>query len=89
MAYSFLASEKHITLQAFSRGGARRLDGWGFTPPGVAPPADRDAIFVEETAAFLGVGGDLLCDAADAQRTQVVVDAVKRSVLESTVVPVS
>lgn len=88
MLYSYLASSKHIAVEAFSTGGARRLEGWDFRAPGEPASADRDAVFTEETAAFLGVAGEVLSDVKDAQRTQAVVDAVRDSIRSEAVVAV-
>ena len=50
------------------------------------PPSDRNAVFVEETAAFLGVAGEPLCSIDDVVRTQEVVDAVGEAIRERTAV---
>jgi predicted dehydrogenase len=78
LLHSFMASEKHIALEAFTTNWSARLEDWEFRPPGEASTADRDRIFVEETASFLG-GGPVLSDVADAWRTQLVIDAIKRA----------
>lgn len=81
LLYSYLASEKHVALEAFWRGGGHYvLEGWDFRQPGEPVPQDANAVFTTETAAFLGLDGQILCDFEDALRTQRVVDALKRAV---------
>jgi myo-inositol 2-dehydrogenase/D-chiro-inositol 1-dehydrogenase len=80
LLYSCLAGAKHIGLEAFTPSGSQRLEGWDFRAPGTPPAADPNAVFLAETAAFLGGDGDVLSDVRDALATQLVVDAIKASV---------
>ena len=86
MLYSCLAVQKHVAIEVFASGGKHRLEGWGLCRPSEPPPSDRNAIFVEETAAFLGVAGEPLCSIDDAVRTQEVVDAVGDAIRHRTAV---
>ncbi len=78
LLYSYLADEKHVALEAFWAGGHARLEGWDFHEAGADVNGDPNEVFVTETAAFLGVGGDteVLCDFEDALRTQQAMDAI-------------
>lgn len=86
MLYSCLAAQKHIAIEVFASGGKHRLEGWDLCRPSESPPSDRNAIFVAETAAFLGVAGEPLCSIDDAVRTQEVVDAVGDAIRHRTAV---
>ena len=85
LIYSCRSVEKHIGLQVFTSSRAYALEGWDFLdgPPPAEPP-DKNAVFLEETRAFLeavSAGGDgIRSDLRDAARTQRVVDAVLRSI---------
>jgi myo-inositol 2-dehydrogenase / D-chiro-inositol 1-dehydrogenase len=83
-----LANEKQIGLRVFTPKGQISLDGWDFrwSPSaafgdgsGLDPGED---VFLDECRAFLeavasGDGSGVLCDLAEAMRTQRVVDAVQ------------
>jgi predicted dehydrogenase len=88
LLYSFRARAKHIALEVFTPEGAERLEDWDFHPVGDVPSPDPNAVFVEETAAFLG-GGPVLSDVEDAWGTQVVVDAIKTSLARGAPVEVA
>jgi myo-inositol 2-dehydrogenase / D-chiro-inositol 1-dehydrogenase len=86
LLYTCEAPEKHIDLLAVTTSGCVRLSGWDFsmqtnTIDGSLHPND-DSPYYKETAAFLeaarlGGGDAVLCDFADAYRTQVVVDQIR------------
>lgn len=82
LLYSCEATEKHVRVEAITTTGVRALSGWDLVGPDEAAPADRNEIFVTETAAFLN-GGPILADFAEAMRTQAVVDAIRRSLREA------
>jgi predicted dehydrogenase len=77
--YSFLAHEKEIAFSAFTEEGAMHLRDWDFKAPGDVEEGDRNQIFVRETAAFLGIEGQIMCDFDDAMRTQGVIDTIKQA----------
>ncbi|HEU4561560.1 MAG TPA: Gfo/Idh/MocA family oxidoreductase [Longimicrobium sp.] len=89
--YSCQGREKAMQVQVFTPDAEIRLAGWDFHgvergAPEPAPLAGdaRSDVFRRETAAFLGTvagRGDaaILCDYAEALRTQAVVDAMLRS----------
>jgi myo-inositol 2-dehydrogenase / D-chiro-inositol 1-dehydrogenase len=88
LLYSFRARAKHIALDAFTPEGSERLEGWDFHRAGDLESDDPNAVFVTETAAFLG-GGPVLSDVADAWRTQLVVDAIKAALTSDAPVEVA
>lgn len=86
-----LAREKQIGCRVFTSRGQLVLDGWDFKPfamfgdGGELPPGED--VFMAECAAFLdavrtGDRGSILCDLADAMRTQRVVDAIRTALDE-------
>ena len=77
---------RRLLLSSMAGGGKHRLEGWDLCRPSEAPPSDRNAIFVEETAPYLGVAGEPLCSIDDVVRTQEVVDAVGEAIRERTAV---
>jgi myo-inositol 2-dehydrogenase / D-chiro-inositol 1-dehydrogenase len=91
-----LAKEKQIGCRVFTPRGQLVLDGWDFRwspSPAFGDGSDLDAdedVFVAECSAFLdavrsGNTQPILCDLAEAMRTQRVVDAVRAALGEGTV----
>jgi predicted dehydrogenase len=86
--YSCQAGAKWIDFEAYTPDACINLAGWDFQwrerhGPAPEPETDRNAIFRDETRAFLAaLGGDrslIACDVPDAFRTQQAVDAVLRA----------
>ncbi len=99
--YSCGGESKMITLQAFTPRASVALDGWEFhlrPPHGTGShdiaPSDRDAVFHVEVAAFLRAverkaPDTIRCSFEDGIRTQLVVDALFRSLASGKVEPVA
>ena len=75
LLYSHLASTKQISLDAFTPSTTVSLEGWEFRR--AQPDQDDEDVFVEETAAFLGLRGEIRSTFADAMRTQQVMDSIR------------
>ncbi|MGB6521153.1 MAG: Gfo/Idh/MocA family oxidoreductase [Candidatus Cybelea sp.] len=92
--YSWGADNKNIELSLFTGRGALRWSGWEFrlVENTTALPICDDAIddvFLLETERFLGAvrgNGSVECDLQDAVRSQMLVDAVKQSMILGTAV---
>jgi myo-inositol 2-dehydrogenase / D-chiro-inositol 1-dehydrogenase len=84
LVYSCQAAEKHVRVEVVTTAGVEGLYGWDLLAPGEPEPTDPGDIFVTETAAFLSASDDVLCDFADAMRTQAVVDAIIASARSGT-----
>jgi myo-inositol 2-dehydrogenase / D-chiro-inositol 1-dehydrogenase len=91
LLYSYRARDKFVSANFFTSAGCSTLEGWDFrlageeAPPPAAEPAPLTPIFLTETEAFFdavqgGAGTGIRCTFADAYRTQLVVDAVHRSI---------
>jgi myo-inositol 2-dehydrogenase / D-chiro-inositol 1-dehydrogenase len=100
LLYSYRAAEKHVGMSVFSSAGRFTLDGWDLrpvgsdTPPEVTDPGGITPIFRTETRAFLdavrnGDASGVRCTFADAYGSQLVADAVHRSLATGERVAVS
>jgi len=90
--YSCLAETKMISFRIFTPEACIHLDGWDFRIAGnpfglfpTPPEVDKSAVFREEVAAFLdairsGSEERILCNLEDALKTQLVVDAIQKSI---------
>jgi len=78
LIYSHLAQTKSISFEAFNASGSVHLEGWDLRCSR-SPAAVEDDVFVTETAAFLGLSGEILCTFGDALQTQAVVDLIRES----------
>jgi myo-inositol 2-dehydrogenase/D-chiro-inositol 1-dehydrogenase len=94
--YSCEADDKHINLRVITVGGLLEFSGWDLrltanTIDGVFPTAREEDIFVSESARFFTAiqRADptlVPCDLVDAYRTQLAVDAARRSLRSSRLV---
>lgn len=83
LVYTCEADDKHIGLHIVTAHGAMELRGWNFAVAGADDGAEPNP-FELETRAFLaavaaGDGRTILCDVADAIKTQTAVDEIRRA----------
>jgi predicted dehydrogenase len=89
LLYSCEAEEKLIGLRVFTPRAEHALLTWEFLPgPDPAPCPDRNAVFLDETRAFveasLGRGDGVRSDLRDALQTQVVMDSLRAAAAPET-----
>ena len=83
LLYTCEAADKHIGLHVITSVGTVELRGWDFIVQNGSRPPVEPNVFETETHAFLravrtGDRGGVLCDFADATKTQATVDAIRK-----------
>ena len=83
--YSCRASEKHIQFQVFSTSHSVSLEGWDLRTSAAITSSAEDIYLKEDAAFFNAISSDdqgaIKSSLEDAVRTQLVVDAIQRSVI--------